>query len=355
MSENKVFLAAIDQYVQANTVSSTEKKISGKDFISWGDNNAYPQFLWDLYSNCATLQTIVNGTSDYVMGDDITCNVNDFEKRINRKGETIVDLVSRLAVDYLIFGSFAIQVIRNFAGDVAELYWLDVNKLRSDEKNEIFYYSEDWNKSYGRVKTIKYPKFNELDKNPTSVYYFKGNKTRSVYGIPIWGAAVKNAQIETQITDFHLNEINNNFMTSKLISFNNGQPSDEQKYEIEKNLSEKFSGAGNAGRVMISFSESKENAPEVINLATDNFADRYGTLEKRNKEQIYCAFRATPVLFGLVTESNGFSTSEYADSYELFNRTVVAPIQKAIISALDKILGVEDSITIKPFSITFED
>ena len=356
MSESKkIFLAAIDQYVQTNTVSSEEKKINGKDYITWGDNNKYPQFLWELYTNCATLQTIVNGTSDYVSGDDVICNVQGFEKTINKKGETIRDLIQRISLDYLIFGSFAIQVIRNFVGGIAELYWIDVNKLRSDEKNEVFYFSEDWSKSYGRVKTIIYPKFNINDDNATPIFYYKGNKTRSVYGTPIWGAAVRNAQIENCITDFHLNEISNNFMTSKLISFNNGQPSDEVKNEIEKNLSEKFAGTGNAGRVMISFSDSKENAPEVISLATDNFAERYNTLEKRNKEQIYCAFRATPVLFGLVSESNGFATSEYSDSYKLFNKTVVSPIQQAIIASFDKIFGETNSITITPFSITFEE
>lgn len=357
MLENKkvdLFLAAINQYTQSNVVENVEKKVNGKDFISWGENNQYPKFLWDLYSNCSTLQTIVNGTADYVCGDEIICNVPNFQSQVNKKGETIGELIAKIAVDYIIFGSFAIQVIRNINNEVSELYWIDINKLRSDEKNEVFYYSEDWNKSYGRVKTIIYPKFNSKDSNPTSIFYFKGNKTRTTYGTPIWSAAVKNVQIENAITDFHLNEISNNFMTSKLISFNNGQPDDEQKAEIERNLSEKFSGAENAGRVMIAFSESKENAPEVLDLGSDNFPERYASLEKRNKEQIFCAFRCTPTLMGIITESNGFATSEYSDSYKLFNKTVVSPIQQAIVTVFDKILGVKDSITINPFTITFE-
>ena len=357
MLENKkvdLFLAAINQYTQSNVVENVEKKVNGKDFISWGENNQYPKFLWDLYSNCSTLQTIINGTADYVCGDEIICNVSNFQSQVNKKGETIGELIAKIAVDYIIFGSFAIQVIRNINNEVSELYWIDINKLRSDEKNEVFYYSEDWNKSFGRVKTILYPKFNPKDSNPTSIFYFKGNKTRTTYGTPIWSAAVKNVQIENAITDFHLNEINNNFMTSKLISFNNGTPDDEQKAEIERNLSEKFSGSENAGRLMIAFSDSKENAPEVLDLGSDNFPERYASLEKRNKEQIFCAFRCTPTLMGIITESNGFATSEYSDSYKLFNKTVVSPIQQAIVNAFDKILGVKDSITINPFIITFE-
>lgn len=357
MQENKIgnlLLAAINPYIEKNTISNKEEKVSGKDFVSWGDGNKYPQFLLDLYNNCTTLQTIINGTSDYVNGDDIVCNINGFERRVNTKGETIKDIIQKITMDFLIFGSFALHIIRDYKGSVSEIYWVDVNKLRSDEKNEVFFYSEDWNKSYGRVKTLKYPKYQPYDTNPSSIYFFKGNKSRNVYGQPIWGAAVKNAQIETQITDFHLNELNNNFMTSKLISFNNGTPSDEQKLEIEKNLNEKFSGTENTGRVMIAFSESKENAPEIMDLGTDNFADRYNTLAKRNKEEIYCAFRATPLLFGLVSESNGFSTSEYSDSFQLFNKTVVAPIQQAIVGAFDKIFVQSNSVTISPFVITFE-
>lgn len=356
MSENKIdlFLAAINPFVKNNAVENVEKKVNGKDFISWGENNGYPNFLWDLYSNCATLQTIINGTSDYVVGDDIVCNVQGYEKVVNKKGETIKDIIQRIAIDYLIFGSFAVQVIRNIAGGIGEIYWVDINKLRSDEKNEVFFYSDDWSKSMGRVKYLVYPKFNPNDNNPTSIFYFKGNKTRSTYGLPIWNAAIKNAQIEISITDFHFNEIENGFVSSKLISFNNGQPDDNLKAEIERNLTEKFTGTGNAGRMMISFSDSKENAPEVLSLSSDDFADRYDSLEKRNKQQIYCAFRATPVLFGLTAEANGFATNEYRDSYKLYNKTVVNPIQADIIGVFDKIFGVENSVTITPFTITFD-
>lgn len=350
-----LFLAALNPYTQSNTVDGTEKKISGKDFIGWGENNAYPSFLWDCYSDCTTLQSIINGTSDYVVGDDVICNVPEFSKAVNKKGETIRDIVQKISMDYLIYGSFAIQVIRNMAGKVAEIYWLDVSKLRSDEKNEVFFYSDDWSKSFGRVKYIKYPKFGIDDTNPTSIFYFKGNKTRSVYGLPIWSAAIKNVMIDKNITDFHLNEINNNFMGSKIVSFNNGMPDDNMKNEIERNLNEKFSGAANAGRILISFAQNKDNAPNIIDLGTDDFDKRYETLEKRNTEQIFVAFRSQPILFGLLKENNGFSQDEYLQAFALFNRTMVKPIQNDIIKSFDKILGNENSISIKPFSIEVVD
>lgn len=349
-----VFLAALNPYVESNTVSAEEKKITGKDFIVWGDNNAYPQFLWNNYLECATLQTIINGTVDYIAGDGAFCNVLKFNEVVNKNDETIFDIIKKIATDYLVYGSFAIQVIRNMIGEVNEIYWIDINKLRSDEKNEVFFYSDDWGKSYGRVKYITYPKFKAGEKYASSIFYYKNHTSRTVYGQPLWVASIKNAQIDREITNFHLNEVNNNFMSSKLISFNNGQPDDELKTEIERNLNDKFTGTGNAGRLLISFSDSKENAPEVLNLAADDFDKRYLDLESRNTEQLFIAFRATPLLFGMVSKTNGFATQEYRDSYKLFNRTMVRPIQTAIVDCFDKIFEMKGSVTITPFSIDFD-
>ena len=57
----------------------------------------------------------------------------------------------------------------------------------------------------------------------------------------------------------------------------------------------------------------------------------------------------------MIAENNGFSTNEYRDSYKLFNKTVIKPIQISVIDVFDKILGVKDSITIAPFTIEFDD
>ena len=352
---SKIYLAALDPFFVTNKVENVEKKISGKDFIIWGNNNAYPDYLYSLYTNVSTLQSVINGTADYIVGDDVICNVPNFQKYVNKNDESIRDIISRLAVDYLIFGGYAFQVIKNYVGQVSEIYWIDFAKLRSDKKNEILYYSDDWSKSYGRVKYITYPKFGKNDQNPTSIFYNKGTKTRTVYPLPIYNSAIIPCEIEKSINDFHLNEINNNFLSSKIINFNNGVPDDNLKEEIEKNLNEKFSGKDNAGRIMISFNDNSENATTISDLATDNFADRYNTLAERSRSQIFTSFRATPNLFGLPTETTGFSEQEFNEAFKLYNRTVVQPIQKMIIDSFNKVFGYENSVEIAPFSLAKTD
>ena len=351
LKKNNLAFAAINPYVTTNTVENVEKEISGKDFIAWGSDNRYLNYLFSLYEDCATLQSIINGTSDFICGNSITCNLPIFEKTVNKNGDTINDIIQRISTDYLIFGGFALQVIRNAVGNITEIYWVDFTKIRSDKKNEVFFYSDEWDKSYGRVKYIIYPKFNEVDSNPSSIFYYKGNKTRGTYPTPIYNAAISSCELEKKINEFHLNEISNNFLTSKIINFNSGVPDDDLKNEIERNINEKFSGSENAGRILISFNPNKDSETTVTDLPMDDFAERYDALQARCREQIFLAFRAQPIIFGLQKENNGFSQDEYLQAFALYNRTVVQPIQQVIIKSFDKILGFEGSLTIVPFSI----
>lgn len=350
----KVQLSALNPYLQDNKVENVEKEISGVDFLAWGTDNRYSDYLFSLYTDCATLQSIINGTVDFVCGNDISCNLQLFEKTVNKNGDTINDIIQRISTDYLIFGGFALQVIRNSLGEISELYWVDFTKIRSDKKNEVFFYSEDWCKSYGRVKYIKYPKFNPDDSNPSSIFYCKGNKTRGAYPVPIYNAAITACELEKKINQFHLSEINNNFLTSKIINFNSGIPDDDLKNEIERNLNEKFSGSENAGRILISFNANKDSETTVTDLPQDDFGERYDSLAKRSTSQIFTAFRATPNLFGLPTETTGFNQQEFAEAFKLYNRTAVKPIQKVIVDTFDKIFGVDGSITIEPFNLEYD-
>lgn len=348
---NKYAFAALAPYVQTNIVENVAKEIAGKDFYAWGTDNKYPDFLYDLFKSVAVFQSIVNGTADFICGNDITLNTPQGGKIVNKNDETIEDIVRKLTIDFMIFGGFALQVIRNANGQVAELYYVDFLKIRTDKKNEVIFYSEDWSKSYGRVKYIAYPKFKKGDQNATSIFYYKNEGSRDVYPTPIYNGAITDLVIQKKIGEFHLNEISNNFLSSKVINFNNGVPDDELKNEIEQSINEKFTGAENAGRILISFSDSKENETTVSELATDSFADRYGALSKRTSQQIFTAFRSTPNLFGLPTETTGFNSQEYAESFKLYNRTVVRPIQKKLVDVFDKIFDMEGAITIEPYSI----
>jgi capsid portal protein len=350
--ENKISVAfaSIEKNIEQLIPLAIENETS-KSFVSWGNDNAYPQYLYNLFNDVSTLKTIIMGTADYVCGNNVKCLVEGLEKEINKKGDTARELVGLCARDYLIYGGFCIQVIRNRVGGIAELYYLDFRNIRASKKRDLFYYSEEYGKKYARTnKTIVYHKFlPEATDVATSVIYVTNDKSKT-YPTPRYSGALKACEIERLIDSYHLSSLENGFAGSYIFNFNNGIPSDEDKAEIEKSVNEKFAGASNAGRILLNFSNGKDNKLEVQKLETVDFGAKYEATAKRSREQIFVSFQAVPALFGLMTESKGFAQEEFEQAFKLYNRTVVKPVQTLIKDTFTKIFG-NSVLEITPFSM----
>ena len=323
-----------------------------KDYVQWGKDNQYPEYLYGLFNDVSSLKTIIEGTADYVCGNDVTCNIKGFDVEVNTKGDTMRELVRLLARDYLIYGGFAIQVIRNKVGDIRELYYVDFRYLRSSKKNEVFWYSEEFGKKYVRSsKTVVYPKFVKENRDITSSILYVTNEKSKTYPTPRYSGSIKACEIERNIDSYHLSSLENGFSGSYILNFLNGIPTDEMKAEIEKNVNEKFCGSSNAGRVLINFANGKDNATTLEKLDVQDFGEKYKAAAERAKNQIFTAFRAIPQLFGDMTAATGFNSQEFTESFKVFNRTVCQPIQKTICDSIDKIFNNKNSIEITPFSL----
>ncbi len=330
-----------------------EKANTYKPYLYYGANNKFPQYLWQLYLKSALLQSIINGTADYVMGNDIiyseSDNVQKLKDSANKDGDTLDDIVKKITIDYLIFGGFSIQVIFNKLGQISELYWLDFQNVRINKDGNKIYYSDDWVKKSNDYLT--YDIFDSNKRKGTSVYYFKGHLSRGIYPIPRYNGALSAIETSTEISKFHLNSILNNFSGNFIINFNNGQPSTDVQEEIERKVKEKFSGADNAGKFMLSFNDSKENGVTVERIADDNFDKKYESLRTDTYKEIFVSFRAIPQLFGYSLEGTGFNKQEFQEAFLLYNQTTVIPIQNDIIRIFNKIFGVDTSMSFKPFKI----
>ena len=359
-----VSFAALDPYIESNIVSPKETLIHGKDMVEWGDGNMYPDYLISLTETVPTLRSIINGTVDFIAGDNVTIiPLNPLWPigQMNGRGDMISEQVEDIARDQMTFGGFALQVIRGRDGRVAEIYHIPMRFLRANKECDVFYYCEDWQKR-GRKDTIVYPafipgledKWFELDdearnSHASSVLYVKTDHTHT-YPVPVYGASVKACETERMIDDYHLNAVANGFNPSMIINFNNGIPTDDMKEEIERNIDEKFGGPQNAGRYILSWNPNKESATtfEVPNIT--DFGEKYKALAETCRERIFTAFRAYPNIFGLST-ATGFSIEEFDSAFKLYNRTMVRPVQRMIADAYEKIYGQKGVLNITPFSL----
>lgn len=362
MSEVKASLAqpkdnedVVDMFFYENpqpTIEIPIKKESiirtGKSsYISYGEKNKYPNFLWSIYQECSTLQSIINQTAEYCVGNGVMDN-KDF---VNSKGENLEIIIKKLAISMGIYGGFAFKVTRNSKMILTDLIVLDMRNVRVNEDVDIVYFSKNWGGQYAvKNEVIPFPIY--TPKQNESIYYYNGvTLSNDVYPFPKWSGSIQACLTEVEIGYFHLSNIKNDFSPSAIVSMNSGNASEENKRKTEEKLTKKYAGSRNTGKLLFVYSKDKDSAPTILRLADNGFDKRYEALQKSVTSSIYGAMSAQPALFGRLLENNtGFSNIEFMESFALYNRTCVRPMQMTILNAL-KAIGLTD-ITIKPFSLT---
>lgn len=355
MEENKrkmQFSSVPNDIKNINTQAFEEcENYNGSKWVSYGKNNLYPEYLWDLYLNCSTHQAIIDGKIDYVLGEGFA-SANKSKKKVLKK----------IASDYIIYGGFAIQLIYNAIGNIEKIQPMDFSRCRVNKDLTKLYYSAKWNRSSGKNieefdifdenQPVKYDEQGNIIPKYVEVYYFRGTKTRSVYPIPSYIGSTQSIETSIEIQNYHLNAIRNNFAVSAIINFV-GDPSDEEKDAIDKGIRENFQGSDSASNFMITYTANKDEQTTVTRLESDKADERFEQLSKDVRENIFIGHRVVSgALFGLVSESTGFNSTEYQESFKIFNKTVIQPIQELLTDSLATIYGVEDEIV--EFKIPFE-
>lgn len=348
-NSKSMFFAGINPYLDDNIVTAEEKEIKGQEWVQFGTKNIYPNYIFDLYSEVPTLATIINSVVDYACGDNVVTHSLLF-----RNNNEAYNFANKVFLDLAIYNGCYLNILRNKLGGIAQIDVLDYRNVRSDKKNKMFFYSEDFStKSFGRCKGVWYPSFDKDAKTvPSSIYYIKSD-THSTYTKPCWASASIACEIEKSINQFSLNEINNGLLSNVIISFLNGNPTDEVKQEIEDEFNEKYTGQQNAGRCILNFAPDKDHAVQIDKLQSDDFADRYSNLQERARQEILTSWRCNGNLVGIPT-AQGFNSEEYKSSYQLFYKTVIKPLQRQFLNALEDILGTDKTLEIIPFTLDFK-
>lgn len=327
--------------------------VKGKNslFVKYGDKNDFPDYVFDLYNNSSQMSAIIDTMLRYIEGNGIESNYP--MKIVNRKYETFKDLIEKLILDYLIYGGFAMQITRNKLGEIAELYYVDMRYVRVNEDEDKIFYSDEWNK--GRRTPKVYDRYTPNSNFPTSILYYKGRKTRNVYPVPLYLAALTSLEISTQIPEYHINCLENGFLPGGIINFCNGSNiSEDVKDEIETAIKEKFTGTKNASKILLSFNDDTEHATTFERLADDGNIDVYSNLANSVEKDIYTAFRVNKLLLGDGSESTGFSKQAYIEAFALYNKTVIQPIQSEIEEVINGTLG-EGALHFDEFKIDWSE
>ena len=349
------------------------KEDDRKDWVEFGLDNLYPQYLIELFTGSGINGAIVKGVSSMVAGDQQdTCQGLDVVDKDELEGDLKEqylkfskllkngsrNTIKNLCFDLKLFGTCYVNVIWNKTKTaIAEIKHIPSQYVRSGKADSYgnvneFYYCYDWS-NVRKYKPRVIKAFDPEDRTETSqlLQIKEYNPQSFYYGIPDYVGGTDYIQLDMSIAELHLANIDNNFMPSCMVNFSNGIPTDEERREVEKKLNAKFSGSGNSGKLIITFNDGKDTTPEIVPLNTGDNDDKYQFLSTEVSRKVLTAHRITsPLLFGVKGDSSGFGNNadELRDSYSLFNNTVVKVFQSTVLEALDRLFRINgiDSLNI---------
>jgi hypothetical protein len=308
-----------------------------QQWVSYGVENDYPNYLLNLYRRSAKHNAIVNGKVGYIVGKGWTSeNETPAAKAFldsptfPNAYDSMNDLTQKLTLDMEIYNGFALEVTWSRGGGIAEICHVDFHRVRAD-KDEKMFYVYDW---YDEYEVRQFPQLNQVKQIPSfdpdnrigkQLFYYRAYSAGvKVYPLPEYLGGTAYIELDVEIANFHVNNIKNNFWGSYLINFPNGIPTPEESDAIERQMKMKFGGTDNAGRFLVNFSDSPETKPELTPLTPSDLDKQFDILNKTVQQEIFVAHRVTsPMLFGVKTEGQLGGRAEMVESYEIFKATYI--------------------------------
>lgn len=348
------------------------KEKHNEEFIAYGlnDVNDYFSSVIELKLNSPTNATCINGIVDMIYGRGLeSLNRKDYPnqyiqfKKLIRGSE-----VKKTANDYYSLGMAANQIIYNKdKSKILKVSHFPMETLRAGKANAKgqithWLYHPNWDKYKKGDKLKRIPAFGFGGKNEVNeLYIFKPYSPKFYYySPPVYHSCLQYAELESEVSEYHISNIQNGLAPSLFINFNNGVPDDQTQQLIENKINEKFSGSSNSGKAMIAFNDDRESQATIEPIHLPDAHAQYQFLSDEAREKIMLGHRVvSPILLG-IKDNTGFGNNaeELRTASVLMDNVVVRPRQDELIAGFKEILefnGVYQQlyfVTLQPIEFT---
>lgn len=342
MADNNIVLQ-MASYVRPEIKESTYK-----EWVLNGDNNDFYNYIIDRYNGSPTNSAILDTYTRMTYGLGLNIDVSLFSKNEVRK----------ILKDFCLFGeaSFELMYQKNKPVKAVHIPKQMVAPEKADEKGNItgYYYCYDWKTTTTyepkRFDAFKYGK----GANRSEIVVIKDYQVGQFYfSNPSYLSAMPYAELEEEIANFFINHVKNKFMVSTIINVNNGIPeSEEERKQIARKYQGNTTGTSNAGVVIVSFNDNKDNATTIEQVQINDAYQQYDFLSKEARYQICVAHKANASIIG-VEKSTGFS-SNAEEIQTAFNETmlnVIQPMQEVILDVFQEVVtlaGINETLSFIP-------
>ena len=338
-------------FAEARQPEFKEKK--GEGYIQYGDRNDYPNYLVDLFNKSAKHNAIIKSKVHYISANGWkgSESAEQFIEKVNRM-ESLNDLTRKVSLDAELFGGYYLEIIFSATGLLSEIWHCDYTKIRTNKDNTQFWYKEEWNDRMEKAQV--YPAFNPANPFGKQILYVKEYRPNmGFYSLPGYFGALNYIESDIEISKHVLGNAQTGFSASKLITLPNGEPSDEEKRNIEKRFTNRFSGS-DGKKFILAFVNDSARKPIVDDLGTSDITkEDFGRVDSLIQTNIFSGHQiTTPSIFGIAEAGKLGSRSEMRDGYEIFKNTYVNSKQmhlESVFNMLAKYKGIaEPELSIIP-------
>jgi hypothetical protein len=344
-------------FQEARQPEYKEKKGEGGGYIEFGFKNDYPNYLVDLFNKSAKHNAIIKGKVNYIVGNGFKIKegsdpiADQFIKQPNGY-ESLTEVLRKLSTDIELFGGGYLEVIWSESGDnIAEVYHVDYTKIRTNDDNTQFWYSDNWmDKKYGRDVLNA---FNTTYRVGKQIMYLKEYRPDlKSYALPGYFGALNYIESDIEVSKHVLGNAQTGFSASKLITLPDGQPTDDEKRSVERKFTDRFAGS-DGKKFILSFVNDASRKPIIEDLgASDITKEDFSNVDKIIQQNLYAGHQITaPDLFGISTPGQLGSRQQMRDSYEIFKNTYVNDKQvylEQVFNVLAKLRGATAELEIVP-------
>lgn len=342
---------------------------SRRGWINYGTRNMYPLELSNLYYNSPTHKACVDFEVASIVGDGIDYEAMrmDESKLYPNYQETWNEFIQKIALDYVLFGSYAFQIIRNKDGRTYSFYHQPITDVRCSPRDEdgvitSYWISGDWS-AQSKFPPVEIPAFGFQEDEeiksgkPYLFVYNQYSPDIQYYQIPHYASAIKAIQTEIELVRYDLRSVLNNFTASGVLSMNRIDNDEERKMVLD-NIEAMFTGSDGANSLMVTFKNSDEENPVTFTRFDKdvNNVNLFDGTNDRLVNRIVSAHRIpSKALIGLNVDSAmlGGEGNLINVAYNLYLKTKGTNDRNAVINTINKMLalnGIDQKIVLKPLS-----
>ena len=318
---------------------------SGSGFWRWGNDNLYPYALSLMYRRATIHRRIVNDKADYIAGKGFTHDeglpgLAAFIRHVNRDGETLRQVLRKLALDRVLFGTAFVAVVTDAEASFLALFHQDASRCRLACDGSHVLLHQDWSR-YDADEARSLPLWPLTEtgadgKLHAVIHYSDYEPMFGHYGVPSYIAGMNVSAIAYKTDCWNISRLDNSFQLSGVMMLDGGVDNEEQAEELVRRAERKF--AGKPGQVMFMIKDCEAgDSSRYIPIASSNEGD-WRDLHEQATSDIVVAHSWFRSLSGL-DYGSGFDSERILHEYEVALNTVILSAQEELLDPLKALMG----------------